>query len=135
MSETKTMTAPIALTPLAAAILDLVTHRDFVSFAEIQRHLGEFSLKGHIALEIHPNVVLWTGMSEQFFDALELLRCSRLIHLEPAPLLVYLIGGAVLTLPSAKRIPKGGYKDLHWLPVVLRPGWYVDQPKSPTRST
>lgn len=106
---------------LAGAIVEYVRHYDYVSFPELLRRLEPFAdVRGTWALEIAPNVVLWLGMSDAFVDAFnEAKRRGPLVPV-PASTLTYLIDGGLLNLPVAKRIPKGGYKKEHWLPITLR---------------
>lgn len=118
---------PQATSPerIADAILTLVTENGGgVSFAEIMQCVGE-PAKGDLALEIAPNVILWSGMSKDLVDACALLRDK----IEPctASVIVYYIDGAALSLPIAKQLRKQGYKKPHWLPVVFN----LKRPKAP----
>jgi hypothetical protein len=77
--------------------------------------------KGSYCMEYPPNCIWWVGMSEKMIDAIEL--CQKRKSIEPgyAHYLVYLIDGGMLKFPIAKRLPKGGYKKPHWVPVVFNP--------------
>src|SRR5262245_65092617 len=102
---------------MADAIVEAVRVRGYgVSFVELQDAIGDES-RGDLAWEIVPNVVIWSGMSEQFLDALKLTRH----RIEPTPTsrLVYLCDGAVLPYPLAKQLSKKGYKKPHWCPVAF----------------
>ena len=106
---------------LADAIEAYVRAYDWVTFVELLRRLEPFAeVRGSMALEIAPNVILWVGMSEAFVNAIEDLRQAKRLFAEPTVRLTYLIDGGGLKAPIAKRIPKGGYKKEHWLPVCLR---------------
>jgi hypothetical protein len=60
-------------------------------------------------------------MSDEAVDALQALFNAGECHLIPASSpLIYLIDGVSLALPIAKR--RGHYKELHWLPCILKIG-------------
>lgn len=103
------------------ALIELIRERDHVSFTELERVLDERSVptKGNQAIFIGTeNVILWAGMSPEFVEAVLGLRGRA--EPEPCDMLVYLIDGRLLSLPLAKRIPKHGYKEPHWVPAVFR---------------
>lgn len=102
--------------PMAKLILQMVTERQTVTFAEIADAIGQ-DAHGDITWSIAPNIVLWVGLSEALMNAFETLRHQ--IEPYPTNLLVYLHDGAALKLPVAKRVTKKGYKEPHWLPVVF----------------
>lgn len=89
-----------------------------VSFVELQQAVGEES-RGTFEIQLLPNVVLWSNVSEAFALAFEAARPR--LDITPCSPLVYFFDGAALQLPlaSRKRPPRGGYKNLHWLPVVF----------------
>jgi hypothetical protein len=96
-----------------------VRRMDWVMSPELRTHIP--GLRGDIELSFEAvNGVLWAGMSQAFADALELLRSQGRVHVHGTSPLVYLIDGGMLRLPVAKRPPKGGYKQPHWVPVCLR---------------
>lgn len=94
---------------------------DYVSFAELERWLTDrgVDVAGDYAIEPLHNVIIWGGVSKQFCDIFFRLRPH--LHLEPcSSLLVYMIDGKLMRFPVARRPPRNGYKDPHWLPVTLR---------------
>jgi hypothetical protein len=103
---------------MADAMLEKVRDYDHVSFAELSNLFGD-DAKGNHVLEIFPNVVLWSDVSEQFVEACKLMRPE--VEMTPASPLVYMIDGGALRLPIAKNPTKRGYKKPHWLPVTLSP--------------
>lgn len=106
---------------LADAIEAYIRQYDHVTFVELLSRLEPFAdVRGDFGLELRDNVVLWAGMSESFTDAIEQLRAEKRVWPTPTVWLTYMIDGGSLSLPIAKRIPKGGYKKPHWLPVCLR---------------
>lgn len=90
-----------------------------VTFVELKDMLGRYmDVQGTWAWEIAPNTILWADMSEQFLAVMDEARPR--LDIAPAAWLVYAMDGGLLSLPLAKRIPKGGYKSEHWLPVCFR---------------
>jgi hypothetical protein len=110
---------------LEEAIVLYVEERDYVTFAELQRNLGEYrDLTGPWAVEACPNGILWAGMSEEFQQAFRKLREQERIKIESVGPLCYLIDGMLPSIPVAKRGPRDkvkGYANPHWIPVCLRP--------------
>ena len=114
---------------LKAALVALVRDRDHVSFIEVERLFGPYMpTEGEHALEPIPaggksvNIIVWLGMSQQFFDLIRECLSEGLIRIVPCPFWIYVIDGKVPSLPVARRVPKGGYKEPHWAPGVMRLG-------------
>jgi hypothetical protein len=109
------------------ALVDPALHwlraRPGATFVELGRWLATQGVetRGTWALEPLPNVILWAGMSEDYLDFFELIR--RRLDFRPldpmTALLVYSCDGGMLSLPIAKRVPKSGYKEPHWVPVTF----------------
>ncbi len=121
-----------AVGDLAGAVLEYVRHHDHVSFAELQGRLAACTnTRGDVELQIvaeeYGTLIVWSGLAEGLARAVSKLRDEDLLVYVPCSELVYLVDGGVLTLPVAKRPPKGGYKEPHWLPVVLRPRENVEE--------
>jgi hypothetical protein len=117
--------APAARGDLADAIEAYVKGYDWVTFPELMRKLEPHvagGVRGPWALcsPQDPNVILWTGMSQAFQDAVRALLAAHRLFLHPAHLLTYLTDGGLLRMPLAKRVPKGGYQEPHWVPTCLR---------------
>ncbi len=113
--------APAKEGRIADAIEQYVRTYDYVTFVELGRRLKPYiEVRGDVALEIAPNVILWAGMSQAFADAITELQQGKRIWPHPSSLLTYFHDGGALRMPIAKRIPKGGYKKEHWLPVTFR---------------
>ena len=106
------------MTQLLAAIRD-VLKRDHVTFAELSQ-LDSFC--GDLQLLVNhdkvSNIVIWSGMSQEAVDALEVIRKEGEYKLISTPVLTYLIDGAAPNLPIAKRARH--YKKPHWSPALLR---------------
>jgi hypothetical protein len=93
-----------------------------VSFAELQQELGERTV-GELEMGMFDqNLIFWQCVSPEFTEALNQLFRSKVIKQSPTNVLVYFTDGAVLKLPLAVKIPAGGYKKPHWVPVVLDMG-------------
>jgi len=96
------------------------------SFVEISAALASagFDPNGAYGLP-HPadrNMVMWAGASDLLIDALNELLSAHLVHYKPTNPLVYLADGGALNLPLVKHPPQGGYRDPHWLPMVINYG-------------
>ncbi len=123
--------AGVSVETLKRVIVEVAQRRVWLSFAELPgciaggwdatRDGPALDLRGHSCIEIAPNVLLWSGMSEQLAEAvLGLIREKRLFT-HPSCALTYLIDGGGLALPIPKRSPPpGGLKKLHWIPTCLR---------------
>lgn len=98
-------------------ILDFIRERRHVSFVELERLLGD-QMDGDYALWIgNENIILWSGVSQQFADTFNDLVRTGAVRLVPASLFIYLADGKVLGLPLVKG--RYRYKQPHWLPVTL----------------
>ncbi len=91
-----------------------------VTFVEIEDCLGESVAKGDLAftlLEPYENIVLWSGMSEDFVAVISAIQQSRALDIKPTEWLTYALDGGALKLPIVTG--KRKYKTLHWLPVCF----------------
>jgi hypothetical protein len=109
-------------TNLRDRICEYVTRYDWATFAELTGLGDDCTGNMEISFSTRKNVVLWGGVSQPFADALTDLLDAGTIHMHGSHVMVYLVDGAVPVMPIAKRPPKAGYKEPHWLPVSLRPG-------------
>lgn len=105
-----------------ACINRVHTHNN-VTFCELRRILENHHIPAHgdTCMQIgDTNVVLWAGMSPEFSDTATVLYNHPDMELAATQPLLYMIEGGMLTLPIAKRPPRGGYKHPRWLPVVFK---------------
>src|SRR5260221_504473 len=102
---------------MADQILDFITSREGVSFAELEHHIKGFCGGAYELSFSKHNIVLWQGVTKEGVDALNLLLERKLIYKVPTSVLVYLIDGLTPELPIAKRA--GPYKKPHWAPIVF----------------
>jgi hypothetical protein len=90
------------------------------SFKEMQDRCGD-EAKGDLDIvlsDARPNTVLWVGVSQMFTDAF--FSFGGRIEIHPSCELIYMMDGAFLRLPVAKRGPRrNDYKTPHWVPVVF----------------
>lgn len=103
-------------------ILGYIRFNGDASFANLQANFTadfEGDFEGDFDWEFAPNLIVWTGMSVEFIEALRELKTDGLIEVGPAHPLVYLIDGMTLHLPIAKRPTPKGYKTMHWIPSIL----------------
>lgn len=104
---------------MKAKILEYVTTMDWVTFRELQRHLGPESEGDYQWSFAGKNVVVWVGMSLDFTDAVTELFQENKLAVGSADWLTYLLDGGGLTLPLVRQ--HRSYKKPHWLPLTLRP--------------
>lgn len=88
-----------------------------VSFVELKNAFDEFEGDKDFGL-FEYNIILWTGISEQFVKVLRELIKDKKIKIVPTTPLVYVLDGTALRLPIAKRL-KHRYKRPRWLPAVF----------------
>lgn len=90
------------------------------TFNDIQEDFSEFvDLKGDLEI-LYPgyeNIIIWSGMSDEFVRILSELRREYKIHLVPTHILTHLVGGGCLNIPIAKSARD--YKTPRWLPMVI----------------
>lgn len=68
-----------------------------------------------------PQLVIWKTSNKDMTDAVRELLDQGIIKMWRCDISVYTIDGSGLRLPLAKnKPPKGGYKTLHWLPVMIK---------------
>lgn len=94
-----------------------------ITFTEIENWLRQQGINPDGDQEIYfdLNVILWCGMSEDFVDLIRSIQP----HTVPTPtnILTYVAdGGKIPGYPLAKRPPRDGYREPHWLPVTLNAG-------------
>lgn len=110
---------------LKDAIVQVVTDKKGVSFAEIERlyeRLG-YDYKGDCSLCVHDNecLLLWLNWTQEACDIINELVMTEKVHLDAAHPLIYMLDGIIPQLPIAKRV-NYKYKTPHWVPVVLNAG-------------
>jgi len=107
------------LRPLKERVRDYIEQTDFVSFAELANRFGDHFKGGDYGLEMRPNLVLWAGISQEGFDAINQLLDERAIFSQSCSPLIYLADGMSLRFPIARR--DRDYAKPHWAPMTLRP--------------
>ena len=69
------------------------------------------------------NIVVWDRMTDDAVTAVLELQEEGRIQSRTTTLFIYTFdGGGIVNLPIAKKPPANGYKELHWLPILLVPG-------------
>ena len=95
-----------------------------LSFVEISTFLESkgMEVEGSDGLNFPDmNIVIWDGMSDDFVSFIvDDVQPDKRFMLDATDPLVYMHDGVCLTLPLARKLPKGGYKKTHWAPSVLR---------------
>lgn len=103
-------------------ILDLIKERGLVSFAQMQRLLGDgFEGEYTMTLNDYPSIILWTNVSKEVVNAIEGLLQKGKIKALPTSFWTYLIDGRGLDLPIAERLNHSRKKQ--WLPIVFDSGF------------
>lgn len=105
------------------AVLAYVQTYDWVTFAELQNHLEPYCpVEGNVGIEFVHNAVIWCDMSQELADVCTSLMNEKALFLHPANIFSYMADGRMLTLPLARRKPRGqtGYKQPRWFPCCLR---------------
>jgi len=98
--------------------------KEFVTFIELGHFLGD-EMKGdrYLAFRgsngIDLNCWAWDGMNQKFINTIEEMVAKGYIYINGSTFLVYLFDGGGLRLPIGKKVPKKGYKEPHWIPVVF----------------
>lgn len=102
------------------------------SFVEVNRALEKagMTVAGDYAIDLGQNLVAWADVSEEYVAAVRAALDTGQIHMRPTIALVYAIDGRILNMPVAQKVPKGGYKEPHWLPVSLNLGPHPDARRS-----
>lgn len=102
-------------------LLDFIRRNPRASFSELERFFEEegFEYRGDASIEVmDANILFWDGWNHEAVSLiLELVRGGE-VTLDAASWIEILTFGKTFNLPIAKR-PKNGYKEPHWLPVVL----------------
>ncbi len=99
---------------------------DYVSQAQLIARFGD-ELRGDRLMEVpSKHLVLFVGCSQLFADAVHIIEgeSPQRVYLETCDYLVMLTDGCPvpLDMPTAKKVPKGGYKTNHFVPICFRPG-------------
>jgi hypothetical protein len=111
----------------AEDVAEFVEYWRYVTMAEISDWAGDEG-KGDATMwwtnanNSLKNCVLWANVSRELAAVLQQVQQEKLIHPHEGQELTYLLDGKRLDLPIAKKPPKNGYKEPHWLPVVFQPG-------------
>jgi hypothetical protein len=117
--EQRPLTAEIEQRPLTAEnVIAFVREFEHVSFVDLQNHFENATGAYELALDGR-NIVLWDGLSEALVAVLRSDAVREALDVAPCSPWVYLLDGATLRLPLAKRA--GPYKKPHWAPVVFNP--------------
>jgi hypothetical protein len=101
------------------AVVAYVAANDCVSFSElVERFAAWTETRGEMALDLRPNVVLFSGVSESFALILQDLLARERLYLHPATRGTYYRDRGKLWLPLL--VPRCDCTKPHWLPVCLR---------------
>ncbi|MCA9117429.1 MAG: AAA family ATPase [Planctomycetaceae bacterium] len=107
---------------LPGAVVELIRGQDSISFADLQRQLGEYvSVEGDLglALKADPNTVLWVGLDPKLAEVLAKLINGRKLYCHPEPSAAAQPPDGT-KLPQLDELPEERAEKPSWLPVVLR---------------
>lgn len=105
------------------SIVEYVEEHDYTIFPKLLDYLGD-EAKGdtEISAVSDPNIILWTGVSDEFADAFITELEAGTIHLVPELPDRYVEYGTWLELAEVVKPPSGGYKTQHWQVASMRAG-------------
>lgn len=110
---------PVELDQMKAAILTYVGQHPHSTLVELEDNIQGFKGNDASWCSSDPNIILWHALSNVGVQAISGLFRDRQIVSEPCPLFIYIVDGRWPSLPIAKRRPKKGFKNPHWLPLAL----------------
>jgi len=108
---------------LNAAIGEYLRRCDAAPFCKIQDDFGAFMTttgEQGLALRADPNIVLWSGMSQELAELLSSLIAQRRIYLHASGVDVYKELGKAVKLPVLEAMTEDKQPRPVWLPTVLR---------------
>jgi hypothetical protein len=107
---------------LKDTILEVVRTEGDATFSRLEQ-LDGFSGGDRILGDSTKNVIIWDRMTDEAVTALMELQEEGSIQSRTTNFFIYAYdGGAMPSLPIAKKTPANGYKEPHWQPILLVPG-------------
>lgn len=104
---------------MAEIILETIKTHPHATFIELVNACGP-EAEGEWAIPVpnYPKVILWSGISEKFFEALKQAQPKVTIH--PTNIMVYLFDGNVIPYPVLDENSDFDHLQTeHWYPVTL----------------
>jgi hypothetical protein len=108
---------------LNAAIIEYLRRCDAAPFSKIQDDFAPFMTttgEQGLSLRADPNVVLWSGMSQQLAELLSSLIAQRRIYLHAVGVGVYKALGKAVKLPVIETLAEGKQPRPVWMPTAFR---------------
>lgn len=107
---------------IADTIAILCQHDSSVTHGVLRRRIGKAVL-GNLDISYEQNLVLFVCASQEFANAIKILRSEIPARVVLKPIDAYCLlfdaGPIPSDMPFAKRIPKGGYKHPHFVPMCF----------------
>ena len=106
-----------------AAVVDYLRRSDVALFPTLQEDFAAFLATAGdqgLALRADPNVVLWSGVSQELATLLSTLIAQRRIYIHPVPAEAYKELGKGLKLPIITELGEGKQSRPVWMPAALR---------------
>ena len=108
---------------LNAAVVEYLRRCDVALFPKIQDDFSPFLTTAGdqgLALRADSNVVLWSGMSQEFATLLSTLISQRRIYIHPATIEAYKELGKVQKLPIVEKLEDAKHPRPVWMPAGFR---------------
>jgi hypothetical protein len=108
---------------LNAAVIEYLRRTDAGLFPKLQDDFTPFLTTAGdqgLALRADPNVVLWSGMSQELATLLATLIAQRRVYVHPSPAAAYKEIGKVLKLPVVEELGEGKQPRPIWMPASIR---------------
>jgi SpoVK/Ycf46/Vps4 family AAA+-type ATPase len=108
---------------LNAAVIEYLRRCDAALFPSLQDDFAPFLTTAGdqgLALRTDPNVVLWSGMSQDLAQLLSTLIAQRRIYLHPAPAEGYKERGKTMKLPVVENLGDDKQARPVWMPAAIR---------------
>lgn len=107
---------------MADSVYGIIEYLGSATFSEITLDIGT-AAKGDKTMHWpeRPNIVLWSGLSEEVIASLTSLLNQRRVEMVTVDPSVYMATGYTLHLPPIRNLPDCEPKELRWLPVAFKP--------------
>lgn len=109
---------------------DSINDKGSMSFTEIEEFLklNSIEVKGETTWKNYEaNIIFWYGMSEIMSDSLKDLNEEGIIQIIRTVPDTYYADGKHPDLPLAKRPPCNGYVKEHWMPIIFKTNYRINQ--------
>lgn len=106
----------VFLSPMAERLLALLRQRPHTTWQQVMRLEGARGMNRQC---LATNEVVWDGISEELYQAMQDLARVGLLVLMPCDPRLYTENGVLVLLPLAVEERPEGFTEPHWRPTVL----------------